>query len=33
VSHRVAADGLAVYESEPWVRTAEYPVYKGFGVQ
>ncbi len=29
VSHRVTADGIAVYEAEPWVRTAEYPVYRG----
>ena len=30
VSHRVTKDGVALYESEPWVRTAEYPVYRGF---
>lgn len=29
VSHRVTAEGIAVYESEPWVRTAEYPVFRG----
>ena len=29
VSHRVTKDGIAVYEAEPWVRTAEYPVYRG----
>ncbi len=33
ISHRITKDGVAVYESEPWVRTAEYPVYKGFGEQ
>ena len=26
-----AKHGIALYESEPWVRTAEYPIYKGFG--
>jgi thymidine phosphorylase len=31
VSHRVTKDGVSLYESEPWVRTAEYPIYKGFG--
>jgi pyrimidine-nucleoside phosphorylase len=31
VSHRVSKDGVSLYESEPWVRTAEYPIYKGFG--
>lgn len=31
VSHRVTKDGVTTYEAEPWVRTAEYPVYKGFG--
>jgi pyrimidine-nucleoside phosphorylase len=30
ISHRVTKDGVALYESEPWVRTAEYPVYRGF---
>ncbi|MEO6446102.1 MAG: thymidine phosphorylase [Gemmatimonadaceae bacterium] len=27
VSHRVTSAGVEVYESEPWVRTAEFPVY------
>lgn len=30
VSHRIAKDGVTVYEAEPWVRTAEYPIYKNF---
>ena len=33
VSHRITREGVAVFEAEPWVRTAEYPVYKGFGEQ
>ena len=33
VSHRISAEGMSVYEAEPWVRTSEYPVYKGFGEQ
>lgn len=33
VSHRVTREGASVYEAEPWVRTAEYPVYRGFGEQ
>ncbi|MGQ0649637.1 MAG: thymidine phosphorylase [Gemmatimonadaceae bacterium] len=33
VSHRITREGVAQYESEPWVRTAEYPVYRGFGEQ
>ncbi len=31
VSHKVSKEGVTTYESEPWVRTAEYPVYRGFG--
>lgn len=27
VSHRVTRDGVEPYEAEPWVRTAEFPVY------
>jgi pyrimidine-nucleoside phosphorylase len=30
VSHKVTKDGVTTYEAEPWVRTAEYPVYRGF---
>ena len=30
VSHRVTKDGVAPYESEPWVRTAEYPIYRTY---
>jgi pyrimidine-nucleoside phosphorylase len=33
ISHRVTKDGVTPYEAEPWVRTAEYPVYRGFGEQ
>ncbi|MCC6318899.1 MAG: thymidine phosphorylase [Gemmatimonadaceae bacterium] len=31
VSHRITSEGIAVYEAEPWVRTAEYPIYRAFG--
>jgi pyrimidine-nucleoside phosphorylase len=30
VSHRITREGVSLFESEPWVRTAEYPVYKGY---
>ncbi|MBC7897890.1 MAG: thymidine phosphorylase [Cytophagaceae bacterium] len=33
VSHRVTGEGITVYEAEPWVRTAEYPIYRVFGEQ